>query len=44
MDSGFLLTAAPLSKEESAANFMDTWRSWKNDLTSPRALQKWREV
>lgn len=26
---GFLLPAAPFSTEESAASFMDTWRSWK---------------
>jgi len=37
-------SSAPLSVEESAASFMDTWRRWKNDLTSPRDLQKWREV
>lgn len=42
--SGFPLATAPLSVEESAAGFTDTWRSWKNDLTSPRDLQRWREV
>lgn len=44
MAPGFFLTVAPLSMEKSAIIFMETQRSWKNDLTLPRDLQKWREV